>query len=133
MSSRRLLLLGFLLLLGLLAGCSRAGRQVAPPPADVVLTMAVEPDPARVGEATLIFILKTSDGRAIPDAKLAIRGDMAHAGMQPVLATAASGPDGVYRVPFRWTMAGDWFVIVQVQLPDGRSFQQRFDLRVVGS
>ncbi len=133
MSSLRLLFLGFLLLLALMAGCSRASRQAAPPPADVVLTMAVDPDPARVGEATLIFTLKTTDGRAIPDAKLDIRGDMSHAGMQPVLATADSGPDGVYRVPFRWTMAGDWFVIVQVQLPDGRRFEQRFDLRVAGS
>jgi len=133
MAHWRLLSIGLLLLLALMAGCGRAGRQAAPPPADVVLTLAVEPEPARIGEATLVLTLKTSDGRAIPDAKLDIRGDMAHAGMQPVLAASDAGPDGVYRVPFRWTMAGDWFVIVQVQLPDGRRFEQRFDLRVAGS
>lgn len=133
MPSLRFPVLLFLLFaLVLTAGCNRTGRQSAPPPADVVLTMTVEPEPARVGEATLVFTLKTSTGQAIPDAKLNIRGDMSHAGMQPVLATADSGPDGVYRVPFRWTMAGDWFVLVQVELPDGRRFEQRFDLRVTG-
>lgn len=133
MPSLRLPVLALLLVvLALPTGCQRASRQAAPPPADIVLSMAVEPEPARVGETILVFTLKTAAGQGIPNARLDIRGDMSHAGMQPVLATADSGPDGVYRVPFRWTMAGDWFVLVQVQLPDGRRFEQRFDLRVGG-
>lgn len=133
MPSLRLPVIVLLLIIAILpTGCQRAGQQANPPPADIVLTMAVEPEPARVGEATLVFTLKTATGQGIPNARLNIRGDMSHAGMQPVLATADSGPDGVYRVPFRWTMAGDWFVLVQVELPDGRRFEQRFDLRVAG-
>jgi hypothetical protein len=35
-------------------------------------------------------------------------------------------------MPFRWTMAGDWFVTVDVTLPDGTTASQRFDFTVAG-
>ncbi len=57
---------------------------------------------------------------------------MTHAGMQPVLADAGSGADGVYPADFEWTMSGDWVVTVTAALPDGRTALRRFDLTVTG-
>ena len=64
---------------------------------------------------------------------MAARGDMSHAGMAPVIASSEDDADGVYRIPFEWTMAGDWFVDVTVTLADGREVVQRFDLSVSGA
>ena len=55
---------------------------------------------------------------------------MSHAGMQPVLAEASGGADGVYQAQWVWTMSGDWFVTVTAVLPDGRTLVRRFDLAV---
>jgi hypothetical protein len=124
---RKILLLVFLLTL-LLAAC----RQPEPMPDTAVqLTLNVEPDPAVVGEGTVIVTV-TRAGALIGDANVALRGDMAHAGMTPVLAEVQGSEDGVYRIPFQWTMGGDWFVEVTVTLPDGATAQQRFDVRVSG-
>ncbi len=60
---------------------------------------------------------------------------MNHAGMTPVLAEpttdeADGNVDGVYHVPFAFTMRGDWIVTVSVVLADGTTFTQDFDLSV---
>ena len=37
---------------------------------------------------------------------------------------------GVYRVPFQWTMSGDWIVTVAVILPNGETHKKTFDFTV---
>lgn len=123
------LLVSSLLLLAL-SGCARQSQQ--PVTEDVEITLAVEPAPPAVGPATLFVTLADSEGNPVEDARLNVKGDMSHAGMEPVLAEAESGPGGVYELPFTWTMGGDWFVTVDVTLADGRTLSQRFDLSVSG-
>lgn len=115
-----------------LGGCQRASQQTDEAP-EISLALAVESNPPVVGASTLRFTLKDASGQPIDGGTLDIRGDMSHAGMPPVLATVATSRDGVYTVPFTWTMAGDWFLTVDVRLPDGTAFTQRFDLQVAGS
>ena len=110
-----------------LAGCARASDQIAG--GDVAITLATQPDPAVVGDATLIITLADADGNPIEDAALNVKGDMNHAGMVPVLAgRAAVRPAS--DLPFEWTMPGDWIVTVEATLPDGSTAVERFELSV---
>jgi YtkA-like protein len=113
----------FLMLL-IVAGC----RQQTPTPnADFNIMLAVEPDPLVVGDATLVITVTDPSGAAVNDAKIAVRGDMNHAGMTPVFAEIDGGTNGQYRVPFQWTMAGDWIVEVTVTLANGEKVVKSFD------
>lgn len=96
------------------------------------MTLNVEPDPPVVGPAELTIILVDATGQAIEGANLQVKGDMAHAGMVPVQATALGGSDGRYQAALEWTMGGDWIVTVLATLPDGRVTSRQFDLSVDG-
>ncbi|MEM6528334.1 MAG: FixH family protein, partial [Chloroflexota bacterium] len=76
--------------------------------------------------------LRDSNGDPINDAQVNLRGDMNHAGMQPVLRDSSVGREGDYTVPFEWTMGGDWFVVVTAELPDGLTVEEEFDFTVAG-
>jgi hypothetical protein len=119
-----------ILLIGLLAlvGC----RQQTPTAADVELQidLQVDPEPATAGEAMLVITVRDAAGQPISDATVTARGDMNHAGMVPVIESAENGADGVYAIPFEWTMAGDWIVEVTVALASGETVTQSFDLSV---
>jgi hypothetical protein len=79
----------------------------------------------------LLMTVTDATGQALEVAQIAVRGDMTHAGMAPVLGEAAQpDDDNVYRVPFEWTMGGDWILTVDVTLADGRTASQRFDFVV---
>jgi hypothetical protein len=71
-----------------------------------------------------------ADGTPIDGARLNIKGDMTHAGMQPVLAETKGGEQGRYETPFEWTMGGDWIVTVTAALPDGRTTARQFTYTV---
>lgn len=124
--------LWLVLAVALLTACQRGGAQpeAADQAPDVAVTFAVSPDPPAVGWSTVVVTLTDAQGRPIQGARVALRGDMNHPGMRPVLAEAADAANGQYTAQFGWTMAGDWFVIVTAELPDGRQAVRRFDLRV---
>lgn len=95
--------------------------------AETDVQISVEPMSTAVGETMLMISLADADGDPINDAAIDVKGDMTHAGMQPVLAEASGGENGQYSVPFEWTMAGDWIVTVDVTLADGTTLSQTFD------
>ena len=126
MYSRFSLMFASLLLLGLaLAACGGRASQQAGGSEDYTLTL--NPMSTAVGQTMLMLTLNDKNGQPVNNATLSLKGDMNHAGMQPVLAETTQGLNGVYSVPFEWTMGGDWFVTVEVALPDGTTFSQRFD------
>lgn len=99
--------------------------------ADVAIDLAAES--MAVGSTVLEVTVTDGSSAPINDATLNVKGDMTHAGMTPVLVEGVSdGREGVYRVPFEWTMGGDWVVTVEAVLPDGRTVSQQFDLSVSG-
>ncbi len=122
--------LGLVLLLFLGSSCARASQQANS--ADVQISLTAIPFPPHIGESRLVIQVADKSGSPIDDARLSIKGDMTHAGMEPVLAEMDGGGEaGVYDIPFEWTMAGDWVVTVDVLLPDGRKAQERFDMAVL--
>ena len=114
-----------LLLVPLLMGCRQTAT--SQPEAGLDIRIDAAPDPAEVGEATLLIAISDEDGNPVTDATIDVRGDMTHAGMVPVIREDISGNEnGVYDVPFEWTMGGDWLVDVTATLPDGSARTERF-------
>ena len=114
-----------------LTACQRASQQnSAGETSGVTIIFVVDPDPALVGQTQAVITLTDAGGQPITGASVAIKGDMSHAGMQPVLADAPEEAPGTYRTEFAWTMSGDWIVTVTATLSDGSTAEQQFDLSV---
>lgn len=97
--------------------------------ADVQLALSASD--ALVGETTLRVSVKDLAGKPITEpGLLSIRGDMNHAGMVPVFAQAEESEDGVFSLPFEWTMAGDWTVEASLRLPSGDTAQANFNFEI---
>ncbi len=119
----------FLIMLTLAACGSRISQQEDS--ADVTVRLTAES--TQIGQTTLRITVKDDKGEPVDDATLNVKGEMTHAGMPPVLAEEIrDSEDGIYAVPFEWTMSGDWIVTVDVTLKDGRTASRQFDLSVTG-
>jgi hypothetical protein len=114
----------FGLLLLFLAGCGR-GPQDLP---DVTVQVGIEPDPPRLGLTTVTISLYNAKQEPISGAAVEIEGNMSHAGMVPVFATASEVAPGRYQAELDFTMGGDWFLLVRTDLPDGRSLERKIDV-----
>jgi hypothetical protein len=58
---------------------------------------------------------------------------MNHAGMEPVFVDAKETEPGKYRADLKFTMGGDWFVLVSAALADGRKVNRKIDVPGVKS
>jgi hypothetical protein len=110
-------------------GC---GQQSAPTAAvtDIQIVLAVEPEPPATGDSTLIVTLTDTNGAPVSGATVNVEGNMDHAGMEPSTGQTSEGTDGLYRVPFRWTMGGGWMVTVTATLQDGGVATETFEMFV---
>jgi hypothetical protein len=117
-------------LLALLTALFAAGcRQSAPTSTtadSLQVAVTAEPNPPVSGKAQLVIIVKDASGSPVSDATVSARGDMTHAGMVPVIRDNVIGTNGIYSVPFEWTMGGDWSVDVTVRLRDGTATTRTF-------
>lgn len=125
---RRMTLLLIILLTIILTACGAQNTTIAE---DVSIEIAIEPDPPAVGETLLLITVTDADGTAIDGASVSVHGDMDHEGMIPVDGETADSVDGVYSIPFEWTMGGGWILDVTVTLPDNRgSATKRIEMSV---
>jgi hypothetical protein len=116
----------------LLSGCRQS--QQSPTPAAAAIQIMLDTSPVFTeGKADLLVIVLDANNAPINDAKIEVVGDMTHAGMAPSFGNAAQGSDGKYRVPFEWTMGGEWIVTVNVTLSDGQVVSQKFNVNVKSS
>lgn len=127
----RLLILALLLFTGLAtASCSRVSQEAQQNQLQIEL---IEPlFPPAIGKDTLNIRLFDENDNPINDATIAVKADMTHAGMVPILGNTTEGDKGLYKVPFEWTMGGDWVVVVQATLPDGTVAEETFPLTISG-
>ena len=123
--------IGLLLPLLVLPACR--GDSTAQDPG-ILLEVAISPTPPGVGPARLIITVRDTLGGPLVGAEIHVEGNMSHAGMAPVTATAVEQGEGLYAVPdFTFTMAGDWTLTVSATLPDGRRTLVRKDTNVVNA
>jgi hypothetical protein len=115
------------------AAVGAACRGASGPEPPVLFEYDVTPRPLGVGPA--VFQVKLSDisSKPLGGARVKLEGNMTHAGMEPVFADAEEVEPGLYRATLNLTMGGDWVVLVHAALPDGRSVEERMDVRNVSA
>ena len=97
-----------------------------------VTILSVSPDPAAVGDAVIILQVRDADGNPVEGATIEVEGTMTHAGMQPVIVETEALGEGKYATQdFRFTMGGDWVIIVRATLAEGSTAERRVDLKGV--
>ena len=99
---------------------------------DLTLTHEVSPQPPRVGPLTITLRLADASGKPATGVRIKLEGNMSHAGMTPVFSDARETEPGRYSSTMELSMAGDWFFIVHMSLPDGRKLDRQFEIKGVG-
>jgi hypothetical protein len=92
------------------------------------LAHEVSPQPPRVGQVTITLTFTDGSGKLLSGARIRLEANMSHPGMAPVFAEASEIDPGHYRSVLELSMAGDWYVIAHVSLPNGRMMDQQFEL-----
>ncbi|HEY2910540.1 MAG TPA: FixH family protein [Gemmataceae bacterium] len=110
------------------AGCSGPGSDAAP---DIKVELAFQPSPPKVGAAEATVTLADAGGQPVRGAAVKLEGNMNHAGMAPAFADAKETEPGHYKAEMNFTMGGDWFVLVNATLADGRKITRKVDVRGV--
>jgi hypothetical protein len=112
-------------------GCQKPARTANAD--DVKVELTVRPDPPKVGDAVLTVRLAGKDAKPVPGAVVKLEGNMNHAGMKPEFADAKETEPGQYEGKLQFTMGGDWFVLVNATLADGRKLKHKVDVPAVRS
>ena len=114
-----------------LVGCRESQQADDADDTGISIDVTFDPNPPTTGDATLLITLTNANGDPVNDATVAVRGDMNHAGMVPVNAEAGNASDGVYSIPFEWTMGGDWILTVTATLADDTVITEEVDVNGV--
>lgn len=110
-------------------GCHPVGSS-AP---EVQVGLTLEPSPPVVGEAEVSLKLSDASGSPLEGATVRLEGNMNHAGMKPSFSELREVEPGRYSGTLEFTMGGDWFILVNVQTPDGMAVERKVDVRGVKS
>lgn len=113
--------------LAILSGCSGANTE----PADVAIELSMSPSPPVVGTSTLTLTVKDAAGQPLTGARLKAEGNMNHAGMVPSFATLKEIEPGTYAGELKFTMGGDWYVLVTGKTADGKTIERSLDVKGV--
>ena len=85
-----------------------------------------------MGDAVITLQVRDSAGNPVTDAIILVEGTMTHAGMQPVIVGTEARGEGMYVTEgFKFTMGGDWVILVHATFADGSTAEQRIDLKGV--
>jgi hypothetical protein len=107
-----------------LGGCAPADPSEA-----IRVSWTLDPSPPAVGAPIVArLVLRDRDQKPISGARLRLEGFMSHPGMAPVLAAIVDRGEGTYEAALRFTMAGDWILVVSGQLPGGEPLRKQIEI-----
>ncbi len=119
---RAVLMLSLTLILVACRPPDQGGAAVGRTPGDIEGRIVLPEVPA-AGPAVITVELSGPAG-PVTGATVTVTGDMTHAGMVPVISETFAAEPGVYETSgFTFSMGGDWFVLAEVELVDGRTFE----------
>lgn len=96
--------------------------------ADVSAVWTLDPAPA-AGRDTLTRIsLRDTAQAPVAGAKLRLEGHMSHPGMTPVTTSVSERTPGEYEAQMKFTMAGDWVLVLTGDLPGGGRLIKQLDV-----
>jgi hypothetical protein len=72
--------------------------------------------------------LRDATGAPVAGATLRLEGHMSHPGMTPVVTTVTERGAGEYEARFRFSMAGDWTLVLTGELPGGGRVTKELDV-----
>ncbi|MCY4071260.1 MAG: copper chaperone PCu(A)C [Chloroflexi bacterium] len=85
-----------------------------------------------VGQSQISVSVRDKNGNSIENpGAIALRGDMDHAGMAPVFAESSEAINGVFTLPFEWTMAGTWILEANLTMDSGERVTESFRYEVL--
>jgi membrane fusion protein, copper/silver efflux system len=93
-----------------------------------VVEHAISPEPPQVGAATVTLRLADAGAKPVSGARITLEADMSHAGMAPVFEEAKETEPGQYQAQLRFAMAGDWVILLHVQLQGGQRLERQFNV-----
>lgn len=103
------------------------------PAEDVRVEWDIRPDPPQVGSTAVVVTISDTAGHPIQDARVDVEATMTHPGMRPEMAAAEEIEPGRYEAALTFSMGGDWVLLLQAELPDGRVVQRERELPGVAS
>lgn len=104
----------------LLAACDSHARK----PQALTVQYRISPDPPRPGPAKVSLGLAEPDNRPLTGAHLKLEGDMSHPGMAPEFGEFTETKPGFYEGSLRFSMAGDWVILVRGTLANGEPLEE---------
>lgn len=119
----------------LVVACVAWGLACSPDPAspqDTDFDLRIEPSPPAAGDARLSLRLSGPEG-PLEGARVRVEGNMSHAGMKPSFASLEELEPGRYEGTLRFSMGGDWLLIVTATTADGRALERVIEVPGVAS
>ena len=111
-----------LLAAGALAGCHRGAGQL-------VAAWVIEPALLASGTAATVRVtLRGAGQQPVVGAHLQLEAHMSHPGMAPVVTPVTERSAGVYEGGIRFTMAGDWVLVLTGTLRDGTRVMETHEI-----
>lgn len=98
---------------------------------DVRIETQIQPQPVKMGNEIVTVHITARASQPVAGAHVQIEADMNHPGMAPVFADAQERATGTYVAQLNLNMPGDWVVIEQVHLTNGKQIERQVDVRGV--
>jgi hypothetical protein len=128
---RKLSLSLLLFSLLLLAACGGNNSQatVQPVPASTNISLATNPNPARVGDVELRFTVTDASDQPVTGASFDVFADHTDMSGMTMHGTATEQGNGVYSITANFSMTGNWKLSIEVK-KDDLSHKQDIQLKV---
>jgi hypothetical protein len=95
----------------------------------IAASWTLDPEPPAAGRDTLTRItLRDAAQNPVQGARLRLEGHMSHPGMTPVTTPVVERAPGEYEAQLRFSMAGDWQLVLTGELRDGERVTRQIDV-----